>query len=312
MSLCPRVLVLDEPTANLDPESTVDLGRKIREFKEEGMAVEIPDHRLYWLEGVAEWVAVMDRGEIVESGPFSILSHKDLRESHGLRAACVEDPRPGLGKVSANGIGIRVEDLRFAYRGGPELFGGASFSLPREVTGLLGKNGAGKTTLARLLTGLSRMRSGKVYLDGESISPSRLLKRASIVLQNADHQLQMKTVGDEAMLCANGACSKQRAEKVAEILERFGLSGLIDRHPQSLSGGEKQRLAIACGMIKEPDILILDEPTSGLDGRNMRMIAESIRQAAERGASVLLISHDLELLDSACDRALHLPLGPCS
>ena len=96
--------------------------------------------------------------------------------------------------------------------------------------------------------------------------------------------------------------------RVDELLELFNLKHLGTRHPQSLSGGEKQRLVIACGMAKNPEILILDEPTSGLDGRNMRLVADSIRTAAEQGAIVLLISHDLELLELTCHTALRLPL----
>lgn len=92
------------------------------------------------------------------------------------------------------------------------------------------------------------------------------------------------------------------------VLDLFGLDGLSSRHPQSLSGGEKQRLVIACAMIRQPDILILDEPTSGLDGKNLHLIAGAIRRAADNGTCVLLISHDLELISRCCDGALHLPL----
>ncbi len=103
---------------------------------------------------------------------------------------------------------------------------------------------------------------------------------------------------------------KQHETELMEVLNRFGLGPLAHRHPQSLSGGEKQRLVIACGLISHPDIFILDEPTSGLDGHNMRRIAEMIRSAAhELGMSVVVITHDLELLGIACDRALRLPFS---
>lgn len=88
----------------------------------------------------------------------------------------------------------------------------------------------------------------------------------------------------------------------------FGLSSLADRHPQSLSGGEKQRLVIACAFAKNPDVLILDEPTSGLDGGNMLLMAEAVNMLAVRGACVLVITHDLELMKISCSRALRLPL----
>jgi energy-coupling factor transport system ATP-binding protein len=309
MSLEPHALVLDEPTANLDPESTADLAEKIKDLKRKGMAFVIVDHRLYWLENVVDRVVVMDRGRIVATGDFNLLSDGELRRTCGLRRTRVADGRLHLKGVDEKNGRVRVDDLRFAYRGGRELFNGASFALPVGVTAILGDNGVGKTTLARLLTGLSRMKSGQLSVGGKVVSPRMLLARASIVLQNTDHQLHMKTVRDEIMVSAARGKSDNGRPPVDELLNRFGLAGLAGRHPQSLSGGEKQRLVIACGMVKAPDILILDEPTSGLDGKNMRLISGSIQQAADDGACVLLITHDLELIDSVCNRALRLPVA---
>lgn len=92
------------------------------------------------------------------------------------------------------------------------------------------------------------------------------------------------------------------------MLVRFDLADLADRHPQSLSGGQKQRLVIACGIIKEPEILILDEPISGLDRINMDAISKMIQSLADRGTCVLVITHDLELIETACSLVLELPL----
>ena len=215
-------------------------------------------------------------------------------------------PRNDLKKAGGTSGVIRVEDLSFGYRNGPRLFEGARFALPRGVTGLLGPNGTGKTTLARLLTGLSPMHSGKIYFRDRPASPRFLLQRSGMALQNVDHQLQMKTVRQELMVAANGAGPLENSVGVEAHLVRFGMQGLHDRHPQSLSGGEKQRLVIACAMIRQPDILILDEPTSGLDGLNMRLIADAVRETANRSACALLISHDLELIGMTCDHILEL------
>ena len=148
--------------------------------------------------------------------------------------------------------------------------------------------------------------------------PSDLLTRVGIVLQNADHQLHMKTVRQEIEVClalagrtsgsSSGRPAGKQQEETDSLLELFALKELEDRHPQSLSGGEKQRLVIACAFAKNPDVLILDEPTSGLDGRNMERIAESLRVLAERGACVLVVTHDLELMERSCTSALRLPL----
>jgi energy-coupling factor transport system ATP-binding protein len=321
MSMNPRALVLDEPTANLDPESTRDLAQIIINLKQSGLAIVIVDHRLYWLESVIDRAIVMDRGRIVAESDFSVLAKKTLRRRYGLRQARIKDGRPFLKTPKNQEAEVQVEGLRFGYGKGPDLFNGVSFSLSQGVTGLLGKNGSGKTTLARLLTGLSRARCGQFKIKGEKVLPRQLLGQASIVWQNTDHQLFMKTVRDEVMLAQNGSRPQKDSSAVEKTLRHFGLADLAGRHPQSLSGGEKQRLVIACAMIKQPDIMILDEPTSGLDGRNMQLISDAIRMAAEDGACVLLISHDLELINLCCDHALQLPLpntllkkgdSPCS
>ncbi|MFH2066833.1 MAG: ATP-binding cassette domain-containing protein [Pseudomonadota bacterium] len=308
MSLGPGALALDEPTANLDPEATRRLAELIRSLKRQGLAIVIVDHRLYWLEDTVDRVLVMDRGRIATEGNFSILSEASNREAYGLRKERVTDTRQQLQEYAGLNSHLEVRDLRFAYRNGPELYDGVTFTCAQGVTGFLGANGTGKTTLARLLTGLSPMRSGRLLIKGEKTTPAKLLKNAGIVLQNADHQLLMKTVRDELMLSTGNFKGAARDSLVAETLQYFRLDHLAERHPQSLSGGEKQRLVIACGIIRKPEILILDEPTSGLDGKNMQLISAAIRKAADEGTGVFLISHDLELIESTCDFALRFPL----
>ena len=102
--------------------------------------------------------------------------------------------------------------------------------------------------------------------------------------------------------------SDEKVKMTEDILEQFGLIHLKDRHPQSLSGGEKQRLVIACAVAKKPDVIILDEPTSGLDGRNMQKVADILNDMAEKGAAVIVITHDLELINKVCRYALRLPV----
>ena len=307
LSMKPGIVVLDEPSANLDPESTSELAGIIQELKRRGLAVVVADHRLYWLEGTADRVLVMHRGGIAAQGNFDMLADPGLRKAYGLRRHRVADVRQTLEPLPEKGA-IEMADLTFAHKRGPVLYENASFCLPRGVTGIIGCNGSGKTTLARLLTGLTRMKQGKITVDGKSVSPRKLLKRSGLVLQNTDHQLHMNSVVRElAMASGLGPSGKNSREKLLSNLDRFGLKHLARRHPQSLSGGEKQRLVIACGLAPGPDILILDEPTSGLDGYNMKRIARMIRRAGDDGVSVVVITHDLELLAEVCDTALRLP-----
>lgn len=310
MSMAPKALILDEPTANLDPESTESLADTLLQLKKQGTAILIVDHRLYWLRDVVDKVAVMDSGTVVAEGGYSILEDPNLRRAHGLRRSNVTDMRQTLPEVSCEGDAcIGLEGVSFGYKT-REVFENISLGLPPgKVVGIIGPNGVGKTTFALMLTGLLKASEGTFSLRGAPIKPSRLLESTSIILQNTDHQLHMKSVAQEVATAARSR-GKMSTENLEDILGNYNIRELSQRHPQSLSGGEKQRLVIACGEAKQPDVYILDEPTSGLDGANMKLIADSVRRFAEQGACVLLISHDLELLESVCDSRLTLPFPP--
>ncbi len=309
MSLGPQALILDEPTANLDPESTEALAQTLSELKAKGVAILIVDHRLYWLRHLADRVAVMDQGRIVAQGDFKIVDNAVLRRRYGLRKSHVVDPRPELLPPDPTiEHAIRLHNLSYSHGLHP-IFEDANLTLPLgQVIGLLGPNGVGKTTLAMLLTGLHKAKKGRLIFNGKRIKPSELLCRSSVILQNTDHQLHMQTAWDEVAASLPRKQTGEKEKRVQNLLAKYNIAHLAQRHPQSLSGGEKQRLVIACGEAKNPDVLIMDEPSSGLDGANMRLIADCAQDFARRGACVLLISHDLELLNSACWYALTLPL----
>ncbi len=274
----------------------------------------------------------MDSGRIVRQGPFEMLGDDAFRAKQGLRLAHVEDPRSTLPRVpvsrgeplpDAFASLFSARHLTFAYKGAPNVFENAAFEIPRGVTALIGKNGSGKTTLARLLTGLEKG-EGTFALRGAVVDRGALMPHAGLVLQNADHQLQMRTVLEEVetarlasvawkMREQKGWISKFCRPKLSDvdreaakaILKSLRIDHLAHRHPQSLSGGEKQRVVIAAALAKDPAILILDEPTSGLDGANLAAIAALLRREAAKGRAVFLITHDLELL-AHCDQALDM------
>ena len=316
---------------NLDLEATEQLAQILDELKRAGSAILVVDHRLYWLRDTADEVFVMQAGEIRERGLFSILEDEALRARWGLRRDTVSDPRATLPRVKVEeglceeekaGAVFTAEKLSFGYPGRSAIFADAAFAVPAGITALIGDNGTGKTTLARILTGLLKA-EGRFALDGNAVGKEGLMPSAGLVLQNADHQLTMRTVEEEiiaAMLAGRWAKENRSgwsgdlghfaptdAEKarLESLLASLRLAPLRGRHPQSLSGGEKQRVVIACALAKDPRILILDEPTSGLDGANLASIAGILREEADKGRAVFLITHDLELLD-ACDRALDM------
>ena len=207
---------------------------------------------------------------------------------------------------SQTGAPLRVEGLRGGYRR-RETLRGVDIEVPAGRTVcLLGKNGAGKSTLASMLCGLVRERSGLVSV-GRELSFRRRAGRFFLIMQDAGSQLFSDTVaGELAMSDAKGSLT---VKATAALLEELGLGGTLSRHSLSLSGGEKQRLAIATAIVAEPDVVILDEPTSGLDFVNMQRIAQAIRRLARRGTRVLVITHDYEFICRMADDIAVLESG---
>ena len=314
------VVVMDEPTANLSPEATEELAGVVARLKARGVAVVVVDHRLYWLKGVVDKVLVLDGGEVAASATsLEALDGSCNLEALGLRR--IDVSRPALRDcASLRGTvppSVVVRDLSFRYsRRARWIYRGLSAALPRgKITAVVGANGAGKTTLARLLCGLLKPSEGEISLsagDARRASPSaRRRDMVAFVMQQMDIQLYMRTVEEELLFSAPRRVGKaERAADAAHWLDVFGLSHLKDRHPHSLSGGEKQRLVVACALMKRPALMILDEPTSGLDGRNMRIIARELSAYAARGGTVLLITHDLELLSLVADCKLEIARIP--
>lgn len=288
-------IILDEPTANLDVESTTELASILNDLKEQGYCIFIVDHRLYYLGEYADRVIVMRNGTVCREGGFEILTEETVKD-FGLRKASVLDRRDQLKRAgSSKESVVRTEDLTFYYQEGKSIFENLNISFPKGIHVLLGKNGVGKTTLCRLIFGLEKLKGGRVVFDDSYTGNP--LSFGSIVLQNTDYQLNMRTVYDELESCFYLAGINDSKDKVEQMLKKLDLSLYANRHPQSLSGGQKQRLVIGMAMCKNPKIIILDEPTSGLDGRNMRIIKDMLKDYAQQGNCVVIITHDLELVD---------------
>jgi len=325
--------VMDEPTANLSPEATEDLAKLCLTLKSHGVTLVIVDHRLYWLRGVLDTLLVLKDGKVVFRGSLDLLAADPHFDEWGLRKIDVKRPDlPDVNDAYGRAVAMRpqhaavsIRNLTFRYSKKTKwLYRDFSTEIPcGSITAVVGANGAGKTTLARLICGLLKPTSGEiVFHDGRAVaprppsdgtecrpyqSPRQRRERTAFVMQQMDIQLYMHTVEEELLFSAPRRVSKaERKTDAAHWLDVFGLSHLKNRHPHSLSGGEKQRLVVACAMMKRPSLMILDEPTSGLDGRNMRIIARELKEYASRGGAVLLITHDLELLELAADFRLEI------
>lgn len=300
-ALKPELILLDEPTANLDPLSTRELAAMLMELKKEGISFLVADHRLSWLREVCEKAAVIDGGEIVWQGDFSSL--EDVYISFGLRTPAEQDEKE---LDEYKGKGIDIKNLSFGYTADKLIIENLSCTIPlAKVTALSGESGLGKTTFGRILAGLQSGYGGEISFNGKLASIKDLQKFVKIVLQNSDHQLYMDSVLSELALAMTLNPDSKNSE-IFEVLEQFGLKELSHRHPQSLSGGEKQRLTVAIGSSVEPVLLILDEPTSGLDGHNLMLMANHIKRLALSGCAVLVITHDAELIKLCADFRLKI------
>lgn len=302
----PPVVVLDEPSANLDAGATADLRAVLTQWKAEGKTLLISEHRLYYLRNIADRFIYMRAGRIVHdwsAQAFAALS-EEARATLGLRAFSL-DTLPQPAQVATAAEPLVLEDFRFAYKHAPETLHIDRATLPGgRIVGIIGDNGAGKSTFARCFCGLEK-RCGTVHWRGKALSAKQRLSATYLVMQETGHQLFTESVLEEVLV------SMSEPDKTAarQILAQLDLLAFQERHPMSLSGGQKQRLAIASALAAERDLLIFDEPTSGLDRRHMLAVADVLRSLCEAGMSCFVISHDLELINACCTDIVRLSEG---
>ena len=160
-----------------------------------------------------------------------------------------------------------------------------------------GRRRVGKTTLIRCLCGLIREQKGSISLEGDVLKRKQRQKNCFLVMQDVNHQLFSDSVKNEC-LSANPNATNQEIEN---LLNSFDLLDCIDRHPLTLSGGQRQRLAICQAIMGKKKFLIFDEPTSGLDFRHMCQVTEWLKQLAQHGYILFVVTHDYEFLNRACN-----------
>jgi ABC-2 type transport system ATP-binding protein len=203
---------------------------------------------------------------------------------------------------------ISVIDLHKSY-GDIRAVDGVSFEVDEgEFLGILGPNGAGKTTTLEIVEGLRRADSGQVRVLGESPWPrnTRLLPRIGVQLQ-ASSFFERLTAREQINTFASlyGVAAK-RAD---EMLETVGLVEKATTRTENLSGGQAQRLSIACALVHDPEVVFLDEPTSGLDPQGRRNLWDVLRDINRQGRTVVLTTHYLDEAEALCDRVAIMDLG---
>jgi peptide/nickel transport system ATP-binding protein len=345
----PRLLILDEPTTALDATIAAQVLRLLETLKSGDAGMLIVSHDLAVVARLADRVAVMQAGVLVEHGPTAqvlgepehgytrlLLAAVPSAHSRGTRLS-VEDPGSVRRVLSrADGISsrpadpdqgpvIEAEGLVKSYRG-PDghdrtVVSDVSFTLAAgECLGIVGESGSGKTTTARLVLGVESLDAGTVRWRGRdwaALSPAERREERRHVqvvyqdpLSSFDPRYTVERVIGEALGVA-GHPRAARRERAAELLELARLDPVVlGRRPLELSGGQRQRVAIARALASDPEVIVCDEPVSALDVSVQARILDLLADLqSELGLAYLFISHDLGVIHHLCDRVLVMKDG---
>jgi energy-coupling factor transport system ATP-binding protein len=273
LALEPQILLLDEPTSQLDPDAAALFLAAVERL---GAAVVLSEHRVARALELATRVLFVDGGRILLDAPRERALEWLAAERPLYTRLCVPVTQAPLG-----GEVFDAREVSFAYREAMPVLDRVSLRVSRgEIVALEGPNGSGKTTLARIASGLLAPHAGSVQLSG----------RAGYLAQDPGRYLVKETVLDEVALAVDGDEQRARA-----ALERVGLAWAASRHPRDVSSGERERLALAAVAVAEPDLLILDEPTRGLDPERKDALGRWLLDYAASGRAVLVATHDRDL-----------------
>lgn len=307
----PEVLLLDEPSSNLDLHAIEALQQIVTQWRSEGRTILVAEHRLSYLAEVIDRVLVMKNGRIqheLTGDSFRCLSDRQLN-ALGLRST---NPVPAVQEQSRPPVEtVKVEKLQFTYpKAKAPALSVESAKLPRsQIIGVVGRNGAGKSTFVRSLTGIEPRSKGTVTIGTHKLSHAKhRLRYSYLVMQDVNHQLFGESVDADIVIGAAKLSAGEKSE-LTDVLTALDLEDKRDRHPMSLSGGERQRVAIASALLSDREIIVFDEPTSGLDLKRMQQVAQLLKGLAGQNKTILVVTHDVELLAHCCDTLLLIEEG---
>ena len=344
-ALLPEIILLDEPSSNLDIDSIENLRNIIINWKSEGKTIIISEHRLWYLKDLIDRAIFVEEGRLKKewSGEeFCNLDEKTIKE-YKLRPLNIKndyfdfsnnekdidcsdntnnfEKQNNIFAMKEFDNPITFRDFYFSYNKKSYVLLKKKFKesdgdklqlcipelkLPRgKVIGVVGHNGTGKSTFLRCICGLEKDCRGIIEADGETYKGNSRINLSYMVMQDVNHQLFTDSVFAEAML----SMKDKDENKCEEILETLGLSDYKDKHPMALSGGQKQRVAIASAIAAKAKLLLFDEPTSGLDFMHMEKVGKLLKELALQGNTVLVSTHDSELIETCCDYTLLIEKG---
>lgn len=341
LALRPRVLALDEPTSQLDPQSAEDvLQALVRLNQDLGLTIVLAEHRLERvLPYIDRIIYLDDSGAALSGPPREILRQIDLTPplitlgkalgweplpltiKEGRRFAR-EAPKvkrhsptkkPGYAAALNEKPGFSLTNLQFAYNGQSVLRGVDLDIAPGELVALMGRNGSGKTTLLRCVIGLLEPQGGEIDLGGDSLlgqETADICQEIGYLPQDPSDLLFADSVAEELEITLrNHHLSEDPPIAPDALLERLGLGGVAASYPRDLSVGQRQRAALGAVTVTKPRLLLLDEPTRGLDYPAKRELVRMLDEWKAEGTGILLVTHDVELVAQAADRVVLLSQG---
>ncbi len=343
LSMEPRIVVMDEPTTDLDPLGKEGVFNVSRRLRERGLTMLIAEHETEEA-AVADRVIVLNHGRVEADGPpADVLTRADWLEELGVQplGAAQVTARLGLRPVltveeateELAGAGYRVDPqalatlaaadpqppgspvievrgLEHRYPNGLAALQGADLTIRSgEFVAVVGQNGSGKTTLVKHFNGLLTPTSGDVLVAGTSTRNQTVLqlgKTVGYVFQNPDHQIFADTVFEEVAFGPrnHGVAPDEVKTRVTEALAAVGLEGREQEDPLALTKGERQRVAVASVLATRPEVIILDEPTTGLDYKEQRKMMDLVRQLNEAGHTIICVTHTMWVVAEYAHRTI--------
>ena len=335
------ILLFDEPLANLDPKSGQDIIDLIDQIHEEqGTTTIIIEHRLEdVLYRPVDRVILINQGQVLFNGSPDELLRTTLLAENGIREPLYLTTLRQLGQdidqlehldrledIELTGVNrsipeatftktgeteelLKLEQISFAYQENHPILKNISLSIPKgQRLAIVGKNGAGKSTLAKAICGFIAT-EGQYTSRGEDIKQESVKERAErvgYVLQNPNQMISTNMIFDEVALGLRlrGISEEDIKERVYQALKTCGLYEFRKWPISALSYGQKKRVTIASILVLGPEILVLDEPTAGQDQRNYTDIMEFLDSLQEKGHTIVMITHDMQLMLDYSDRAL--------
>mgnify|MGYP001790037316 FL=1 len=283
LSLEPEIIILDEPSSNLDFHMTKKLKQLIEKLKTKGYTIIIAEHRMYYIQDLIDRVFVINNGKVIEK------TISDLKSNNEIPLRSLDIFNLELENISSKNKELLMEINNITYK---DILTNITTTIYKgDVIGLIGKNGVGKTTLLRLLSNIIKPDKGKVV--GKVIP--------FLVMQDMDYQFFTESVESEMKF----GDADIDLEKINSLLIKLGLTEYKDKIPFELSGGQKQRLLIAISALANVNLLMFDEPTSGLDYVNMTKVSGILKDLSKNSA-LIVATHDIEFLYKTCNRVIYL------